>query len=138
MMNWISNAIAHLNAFIKKIQVKSFLSVVLVGFLVFANHPNNVELPANNIQSGKSTNKAAAERIKDIAHQNDSARPKTTGEFLEEARGDVPLNERLDNITRDSVEAFKDWGSEYVDMGKESANHLKNKTEEATKGTMIR
>lgn len=138
MMNWLSNAIANLNTFIQKIQVKRFLSVVLVGFLVFANHPNKVELPANNIQSAESTNKAAANRIKDIAHQNDSARPKTTGELLDEARGDVPLNERLNNITRDSVEAFKDWGAEYVDMGKESANHLKNKTEEATKGTMIR
>lgn len=134
MMNWISNAIAGLNAFIQKIQVKRFLSVVLVGFLVLATHPNNVESPANNVQSGESTNKAAAKRIKDIAHQNDSARPKTTGELLDEARGDVPLNERLNNITRDSVEAFKDWGEEYADMGKQSADHLKNKTGDATKG----
>jgi len=78
---------------------------------------------ANIKQTGKGDiedAKQAAENVDELVHQKNSQRPKTTGEFLEEARGDVPLNERLGNITRDSGEAFKDLGSEYSKAAREA------------------
>jgi hypothetical protein len=66
----------------------------------------------------------------DEANQR-SERPKTTGEFLDEAQGDIPLDERIHNITRDSAEAFRDFGKGYGDAIKDSTQMLKGKVEQA-------
>ncbi len=60
-----------------------------------------------------------------------SERPKTTGEFLDEARGDIPLDERVRNITRDSAEAFKQFGQEYSVGAQESARNLRDNAAQA-------
>ena len=64
-------------------------------------------------------------------HDQDSERPKTTGEFLEEARGDVPLNKRIYNITRDSKEAFEDLGENISKGAKENVRGIKDSATQA-------
>ncbi|BAZ11766.1 hypothetical protein NIES4071_35920 [Calothrix sp. NIES-4071] len=112
MANFISNTTAHISNVLKGLQVKRFLAVVLVGFLVMTT---NVA-PQNN-------SKALTNKIDDIVHQNDSQRPKTTGEWNKEAREteDAP-GERLQRIGKQSAEAVKDFGTVYPDTAERSAN----------------
>jgi hypothetical protein len=72
------------------------------------------------------------ERIHQRLQETDqySERPKTTGEFLEEARGDVPLDERLHNIARDSAEAMEQLGQEYTSGVKENLQSFKKSAEQ--------
>lgn len=104
----ISTVIASFAAFFssfKQIRVQQVFSVVLVGFLFLTSH-------ANSEQKSGALGKAIRDRI-DQTETDQSNRPRTTGEFLDEARGDVPAGERAKNITRDSVEALKELGREY-------------------------
>lgn len=112
MANFISNTIAQINGLLKKVQVKQFLAVVLVGFLVMTS---NV-VP-------KDSNKALTNKINEVVHQDDSQRPKTIGEWNKEAREteDAP-GERLQKIGKESAEAIKDFGSLYPDTAKRSAD----------------
>lgn len=99
----LTSGIANLISSVKQIRVEQVFSVVLVGFLFLTSNASPDQ------RSG-----ALGQAIRDRIEQTDqSDRPKTTGEFLDEARGDVPLDERVKNITRDSVEAFKELGKEY-------------------------
>lgn len=123
MKNLMSSAIA----FCKKIQVKHFVAVFLaIGVLFLAN---TKPVLANTNFANKAESSRYLERIQQ-ADEN-TERPKTTGEFLEEARGDVPLNERVENITRDSAEAIKQFGNLYTTGASEAARTLKDKAEEA-------
>ena len=113
MANLISTAFTSITSALKKLQVKSILSVVLLGVLLLTTNAN----PGQN-------NQAAAKRIDELVHQNDSQRPKTVGDFKNEVEGDVPLNERVYNTARDSAQAFKDFGSVYPDTAERSARNL--------------
>jgi hypothetical protein len=66
------------------------------------------------------------ERIGQQQHETSvkSERPKTTGEFIDEARQDIPLNERMSNITRDSAEAFGQFGEGIGNSVKETAREI--------------
>jgi hypothetical protein len=108
MTHLISGAIAKINSLLKQLQVKQFLAFTLAAFLLLTT---NTIVPGNQNQA--------------LSHKDGSERPKTTGEFLEEARGDVPLGERINNITRDSAEAFKDFGSIYTEGAKRAASDIK-------------
>jgi hypothetical protein len=113
MPNLISSTIAHISNLFKKIQVKRFLAVVLVGFLVLTTNAAPTERNA----------KALTNKIDELVHNNDSQRPKTTGEWNKEAREteDAP-GERLQRIGKQSAEAVKDFGSVYPDTADRSAN----------------
>ncbi|MBE9049919.1 hypothetical protein IQ243_05765 [Nostocales cyanobacterium LEGE 11386] len=117
MINLISRAITHISFLMKGIQLKRFLSIVLVGFLVLTT---NVAPEYNN--------KALREKVDAQIHQDDSQRPKTTGEWHEEARETEgsPVK-RLQKIGEESAEAFKEFGSGYVEGAKETARDLQNK-----------
>lgn len=112
MVNLISSTISHINHVLKQFQVKRFLAVALVGFLLLTT---NVAP-----EHGK---KALTNKVDELVHQNDSQRPKTTGEWNKEAREteDAP-GERLQRIGKQSAEAVKDFGSVYPDTAKRSAN----------------
>lgn len=116
MKAMIFGSIARLISSLKQIRVEQVFSVVLVGFLFLTS---NV---ASN-QKSEALGKAVRDRIEATDQSN---RPKTTGEFLDEARGDVPLDERVENITRDSVEAFKELGREYTPDLKAGARNLRD------------
>lgn len=102
--NLVSGFAAFLSSF-KQIRVEQVFSVVLVGFLFLTSS-------VSSEQKSGALGKAIRDRI-DQTEADQSNRPRTTGEFLDEARGDVPAGERAKNITRDSVEALKELGREY-------------------------
>ena len=116
MTNLISRATAHVSSLLKELQVKSFLTVVLVGFLLLTT---NVAL--------ESSNKAVTSRIDQAVHQDGSQRPKTTGEWNRESREtkNAP-GERLKRIGTQSAEAIKDLGSVYPDTAKRSADSIQD------------
>lgn len=108
MTNLISNAIASINGFFKEFQVKRFMAVVLVGFLVLTTGVNT----DRNAQ-------AVTKRVEQAVRQDTSDRPKTTGEWNREARQteDAP-GKRVQRIAKESAEAVKDLGSVYPDTAK--------------------
>ncbi|MFM7424717.1 MAG: hypothetical protein ACKO7W_06975 [Elainella sp.] len=102
-MNRLITAVTNGLGWLKGIQTQRFLSVILA-----------VSLLLTTGVKGMQDQTALGQNLRQRIEQTDrSDRPKTTGEFLDEARGDVPLDERVKNITRDSVEAFKELGKEY-------------------------
>lgn len=124
MTNLISRAIALTSAFLKELQLRRFLAVVLVGFILLTINGE----PGSN-------NQAASERVKALVDQNDSQRPKTTGEWNKEARETRGSpGERLQKIAGESAEAVKDFGSLYPDTAKKSAPDLGDKAAQAGKG----
>lgn len=115
MTNLISKAIARISSLLKGLQVKSFLAVALVGFLLLTT---NVE----------SKNQALTNKVDEAIHQNDSQRPKTTGEWNREAREtEGSPGERLKKIGKESAEAVKDFGSLYPDTAERTAPDLGDK-----------
>lgn len=116
MTNLIASAISAVNSLLKNIQVKQFLSVVLLGFFLLTT----------NVDSGRDRNaQKMYQKVDETAHQIDSERPKTTGEWYDEARETkgAPV-ERLKNIAEESGQAVKEWGSLYPDTAKRSADGI--------------
>ena len=89
------------------------------------------ESNASQMQSDKSLGERMRERIRET--DRNSERPKTTGEFEQEARDGVPLDERVQNIIRDSGEAFNQFGKEYSVGAQESVQSIKEKAAEIVK-----
>lgn len=112
MANLISKTIAHISNLLKGLQVKRFLAVVLVGFLLLTT---NV--------APQDTAKALTEKIDEAVHQDGSQRPKTTGDWNKDAREteDAP-GERAQKIVKQSAEAIKDFGKLYPDTIEKTAN----------------
>jgi hypothetical protein len=116
MKNLISRSTAHITSLINGLQVKRFLAVVLVGFILLTT----------NVDS-KQNNKALTKQVREQAEQIDSVRPKTTREWYKEAREteDSP-GERLQNIAEESAQAVKEFGSLYPDTAKRTAPVLQD------------
>lgn len=113
MANLISSTISHISNVLKQFQVKRFLAVALVGFVLLTT----------NVAAEHGSNKALTNKIDELVHQDDSQRPKTTGDWNKEAREteDAP-GERLQRIGKQTAEAVKDFGSVYPDTAERSAN----------------
>ncbi|MCY7334175.1 MAG: hypothetical protein LH649_16310 [Pseudanabaena sp. CAN_BIN31] len=115
MLNFISQAIAKFFSFFKSLQVKQFLPIVLIGFLLL------------NISAAPSRRETqqVIKKLDQTVHQEDSTRPKTTGEWEQQYRETEgrPV-ERIKRIGEQSAEAVKDFGSMYVDTAKRSAKAL--------------
>ncbi|MFB2920811.1 MULTISPECIES: hypothetical protein [Aerosakkonema] len=123
MKNWISSAIDRISSVLNALQVKRFLAVVVVGFLLLTT----------NVDSGRN-NQRLTDKVLDTAHEKDSVRPKTTNEWYQEAREteDSP-GERLKNIAKESGKALKEFGSVYPDTAKTSADALDENTAPASR-----
>ena len=69
--------------------------------------------------------KAITKEIDKVIHQDNEQRPKTTQEWNKQSREteDNP-EERIERIEKQSVEAFKDFGSMYSDTAKKTASEL--------------
>ncbi|MDZ8186873.1 MAG: hypothetical protein RMX96_18730 [Nostoc sp. ChiSLP02] len=123
MTNLISNAIAHISSALKGLQVKRFFAVVLVGFLVLTT----------NVTSGNN-NQNLGERVRQQVQQDDARRPKTTGQWNREAREtEGAPGERLKKIGQESAEAFKQFGSGYVEGAKNTASDVGDSAAQAGK-----
>ncbi|WP_017655802.1 hypothetical protein [Fortiea contorta] len=118
MTNLISRAVAHIGSVLKDLHFKRFLAIAIVGFVVLTT---NVD--------GNHASKAVTKSLDRVVHQDNSERPKTTGEWNQEARetkGDP--GERIKRIGKESAEAVKDFGSVYPSTAKRSARELKENT----------
>ena len=128
MINLISRTIANISSLLKGLQVKSFLAVVVVGFLVLTT----------NVSDGPN-DKGLKERVRQQVEQNDAQRPKTVGQWFKDAREteDSP-GERLQKIGQQSGEAFKEFGGGYVKGAKETASDVGDSAAEAAKDVVGR
>jgi hypothetical protein len=117
MQNLISRATSHINSLINGLQLKRFLAVVLVGFILLTT----------NVDANQQNNKALPKQIRRQAEQIDSVRPKTTNEWYKEAREtEGSLGDRVENIAEESAQAFKEFGSIYPDTAKRTAPVLQD------------
>ncbi|MEH2236712.1 hypothetical protein [Nostoc sp.] len=114
MINLISRTIGHISSLLKGLQVKSFLAVVIVGFLVLTT----------NVSSGQN-DKSLGERVREQVEQNDAQRPKTVGQWNKDAREtEGSPGERLQKIGQQSAEALKEFGSGYVEGAQKTASDV--------------
>jgi hypothetical protein len=117
MIKLISKAMSHIGYLLNELQVKRFLAVVLVGFMLLTTNINS------DIESGRHS-QAVTKKIDKVIHQDDSQRPKTTGEWNREAREtEGAPGERLKNIVEESAEAVKDMGSVYPNTAERSTDN---------------
>ncbi|MEG3937723.1 MULTISPECIES: hypothetical protein [unclassified Microcoleus] len=115
-MNLISTAIARINSLLKGFQIKSFLSVVLVGFM----------LMTTNVDAGNS-NKAYNAQVGSNGDLNNPDRPQTTREWRQEARETKnEPGERAQKIGQEAGAAVKEFGEMYQDTAKRSIRELKD------------
>ncbi|MBG1258731.1 hypothetical protein [Nostoc commune] len=123
MINLISKTIGNISSLLKGLQVKSFLAVVVVGFLVLTT----------NVSDGPN-DKGLKERVRQQVEQNDAERPKTVGQWFKDAREteDSP-GERLQKIGQQSGEALKEFGGGYVKGAKETASDVGDSAAEAAR-----
>ena len=120
MINLIYRTIANISSLLKGLQVKSFLAVVVVGFLVLTT----------NVSSGQN-DEGLKERVREQVEQNDAQRPKTVGDWFKDAREtEGSPGERLQKIGQQSGEALKEFGSGYVKGAKETASDVGNSAAE--------
>ncbi len=114
MINLLSRAIGNISSVLKGLQIKGFLAVVLVGFLMLTT----------NVGYGNN-DKALGERVREQVQQDDAQRPKTIGEWNKEAREtEGSPGERLQKIGEESAEAFKQFGSGYVEGAQKTARDV--------------
>ncbi|MEH1767927.1 hypothetical protein [Nostoc sp.] len=114
MTNLISRTISHISSLLKGLQTKSLLAVVLAGFVMLTT---NVGYGHND--------KALGERVREQVQQDDSQRPKTIGEWNKEAREtEGSPGKRLQKIGEESAEAFKQFGSGYVEGAQKTASDV--------------
>ena len=105
MSNLITNVFARIRSVLNMLQVKQVLAIVLVGFIVLSTGTR-----------AEQRTKAITNRIDNVVHQDDSDRPKLTGEWQKEAREvEGEPGERIKRIAEESVEAVKDFGQLYPD-----------------------
>ncbi|MCC5609235.1 hypothetical protein LC612_21235 [Nostoc sp. CHAB 5834] len=123
MINLISRTIGDISSLFKGLQVKRFLAVVLVGFLVLTT----------NVTYGQN-DKGLKERVREQVEQNDAQRPKTIGQWNKEAREtEGSPGERLQKIAGESAEAFKEFGSGYAEGAQETASDVGDSAAQAGK-----
>lgn len=114
MASLMSRAIAAVGSLLQTLQVKRFLAVVMVGFLLLTT----------NVGPDRD-NPALGAKVRERVHQVDPGqKPKTVGEWENEAAQDVPLGQRVKDIAEDSAEAFKQFGAGYGKAMKDSASDL--------------
>lgn len=111
MIHLISQAINHISTLLKKIQVKSFLTTVLLGTILLTS----------GVSSYATNGKSAADNIDSRVFESNSERPTTTRQWRKEARQteDNPL-ERAKEIGQETAQALKEWGELYPDVADRS------------------
>ncbi len=103
-----------LNSVLNRVQVRHFLPIVLISFMILAT---NVTPNLNN--------KALTKQLNNEIHQDDSSRPKTSAEWNKQAQETEgrPV-ERLKRIGEQSVEAVKEFAEIYPDTAERGADSL--------------
>ncbi|HEY9767922.1 MAG TPA: hypothetical protein V6C71_05345 [Coleofasciculaceae cyanobacterium] len=107
MIHLISQAISYASSLLKKIQVTSFLTTILLGAILLTS----------GVSNSATNGKTAADVVGSDVVNTNPERPSTTREWRQEARrtDDAPL-ERVKEIGKETKEAVKDWGKLYPDV----------------------
>ncbi len=112
----MKNLFSRIGSLFAQLQIKRVLIVVFIGFLV---------LQTTNVAFG-SDRQDLKEKVRTRVEQNDAQRPKTTGEWNQQAREtEGNPKERLNRIGQQSAEALKEFGSGYVQGAKETVGDVK-------------
>lgn len=124
MINLISNVIAQVSTLLQKFQLKRFMTLALVGFLVLTV----------NVPQGSSNDNLGA-KVQEKVQQNDADRPKTLGQWRQEAQ-EVKGNpgERLQRIGKESAEAIKEFGAGYGEGIQETTDQAQDAVKAVGKG----
>ena len=114
MFDPIAGTIIQIGNWFKQLQVRQFLSVVAIGFIILTTtvDPDLVS-------------KATIDKLDRLVHQENPERPKTTREWQQQAREvkGKPA-ERLERIGKQSAGAVKEFGEMYPDVAKRSQAEL--------------
>jgi hypothetical protein len=123
MNNLILRTTTYISSLLKVLPVKRFLAIVLVGFSLLTS---NSALADNNT--------GLKERVREQVEQNDAQRPKTLGDWNKDAREtEGSPGKRIQKIGQQSAEAFKEFGSGYVEGAKETAHDIGDGAAQARK-----
>jgi hypothetical protein len=115
MLNMITQVMIQIGNWFKQLQVRQFLSAVVVGLILL-----------NTVPANDQASKATIDKLDRTVHQENSDRPKTTGEWQQQAREvKGKPGERLERIGEQSADAVKEFGQMYPDVAKRSAKELK-------------
>jgi hypothetical protein len=121
MKNLISKTASYITLIFNKLQIKYFLAVVLVGFSLLTT---NAALAHENT--------ALKERVRERVEENNTQRPKTVGEWNQDAREtEGSPGKRVQKIGQQSAEAIKEFGSGYIDGAKETARDIRDSAAQA-------
>lgn len=121
MVNVVFAAIATLKSWVRGWQWRQLTAVVLSVVLLLATSGQ-----AQAAQNEPGANKALTKQVLERVHENDSPRPKTTGEWNKEDRETAnDPDERGRRIGEQATAAFKEFGSGYVEATKDAAQDSK-------------
>ncbi|MCY7368156.1 MAG: hypothetical protein LH474_08385 [Chamaesiphon sp.] len=114
MFDSIAGTIIQIGNWFKQLQVRQFLSVVAIGFILL-----------NTTVDPDLASKATIDKIDRLVHQENPERPKTTREWQKQAREvKGKPGERLERIGEQSADAIKEFGGMYPDVAKRSQAEL--------------
>jgi hypothetical protein len=115
MLNAIARTMIQIGDWFKQLQVRQFLSLVAIGFILL-----------NTTPAPDRASKATIDKLDRMVHQENPDRPKTTKEWQQQAREvKGKPGERIERIGEQSADAVKEFGKMYPDVAKRSANELK-------------
>jgi hypothetical protein len=115
MINFMFGSIGKITALLNKLDLHKFLAVVVVGILILTT----------NVDPGLSKQTATNKIDKMLQQDNNPDRPKTTGEWQQQAQEvKGKPGERLKRIGEQSADAVKEFGEMYPDVAKNSAKEL--------------
>jgi hypothetical protein len=114
MLDTIGAAIVKISDWFKNLQVRQFLSVVAIGLILLTT----------DVAPDRAS-KATIDKLDRLVHQENPDRPKTTGEWQQQAREvKGKPGERLERIGEQSVDAVKEFSGLYPEVAKRSENEL--------------
>ena len=119
MLNTIAQAVIQVGNWFKQLQVRQFLSVIAIGFILL-----------NTTVAPDRVSKATIDKLDRLVNQENPDRPKTTAEWQQQAREvKGKPGERIERIGEQSADAIKEFGQMYPDVAKRSANELEKSIE---------
>jgi hypothetical protein len=115
MISLINDIASPVKALLEKFKIKHLLGIFLIGCLLIAN--TACASPSSAADS------SLKQKVDAAIDRNDSPRPKTTGEWKQEAREtENAPGKRLQKIAKESKEAVKEFGKVYPNTAEKSTN----------------
>lgn len=110
MMINLTTLTDRLGTFLQRIKFKNLFTFLLIGMMTLLTVAPTAALAGQNRETLPSN-------VKQALRDDDSDRPKTTGEWNAEAREtEGRPGERAKRITKETGEAVKDWAELYPDV----------------------